>query len=108
MNDEDLFKCNATELVQIARRQGLPALRRDLPKEQLVAIVTGYQDPDNSAVAGTQQTRAQLEKFLADHWGVVRSQLPGCNGRCTSYPCSEARHAMCFMPNVDQIQFGLK
>lgn len=105
MNDNDLFLCNETELVQIARRQGLPPLRHDLPKEELVAIVGGYKDPDGSHLAGTKTTRTLLQAFLKENWGVVRSQLPGCDGKCTSYPCSEGRHAMCFTPNMDQIQF---
>ena len=108
MNDNDLFLCNQTELVQIARRQGLPPLRRDLPKEELASIVAGYKNPDTSHLAGTVHTRQKLEEFLKAHWGVVRSQLPGCNGKCTSYPCSEGRHAMCFSPNMDQIQFEPK
>lgn len=108
MSDNELFLCNETELVQIARRQGLPPLRRDLPKEELVAIVGGYTEPTQHHLAGTKQTREMLQQFLKDHWGVVRSQLPGCDGKCATYPCSDGRHAMCFTPNMDQIQFEPK
>jgi hypothetical protein len=106
--DDVLWKCTNTELVQIARRQGLPPLRIDTPKAELVAVVGGYKDYDPATVAGTQYTRGLLEQFLRANWGKVRSQLPGCDGKCTTYPCSEGRHAMCFAPNVELMQFTPK
>lgn len=103
MSDDALYKCNETELLTIARRQGLGALRRGLPKEELVAIVAGYKNPSSEHYAGTQFTRKKLEDFILANWGVVRSQLPGCNGKCTEYPCSEATHASCFAPNKESV-----
>jgi len=103
MDDTGLYNCNETELLSMARRQGLGALRRGLTKERLVALVGGYDNPHPNDFAGTQFTRAKLELFIHDNWGVVRSQLPGCNGQCTKYPCSEGTHASCYAPNKGSV-----
>lgn len=106
MTDSDLFKCNETELHQIARRQGLPPLSRAIPKEELIRIVTGECEHTQAQVAGTGYSRKVLEQYIEKHWGVVHSQLPGCTGKCTTYHCTEGRHAMCFQPNADLVQFS--
>lgn len=103
MSDEALKDCNETELLDMIRRQGLGTLRHGLSKEHLVAIATGYELPVDNDFAGTQFSRAKLELFIHNNWGVVRSQLPGCNGQCTKYPCSEGMHASCFAPNKSSL-----
>lgn len=102
-SDDELLRCSQTELLQIARRQGLPPLRRSLSKERIVEIVTGNDIFRPEEVAGTINSRVALQQYITKHWGVVRSQLPGCDGKCTTYPCSEGRHAMCFSPNAEHI-----
>jgi len=104
MSNEDLLSCNKTELLCIARAQGLPPLRKDLSIEVLAQIVTGEYEPKPEHIAGTLYTRAKLERFIFDNISVTRSQLPGCTGRCTTYPCSEGRHALCFYPNRASVQ----
>jgi hypothetical protein len=101
MTDEKLMECNKTELLTMALAQGLPRLRKSLPTERLVAIVSGQVDPGPEDTAGSLESRRRLEEFIGKHIDRVRNQLPGCNGRCTSFPCTEIRHAMCFAPNKD-------
>ncbi len=98
--DEILLTCNETELLTMAQAQGLGRLRRGLPKEELVKIVSGGV-PREDQLADTRFSRKLLEDFLAKHWEQVKSQLPGCNGKCTTFPCSEGRHALCFGPNKE-------
>jgi hypothetical protein len=104
MTDEVLLTCNNTELLCLARVQGLPPLRKNLPTETLARIVAGDLPVKPEHVAGTDYTRASLEKYIQNNFSVIRSQLPGCNGQCTTYPCSEGRHALCFAPNRDVVQ----
>lgn len=99
MADEILWSCNETELLWMARRQGLPPVRRGLPKADLIAIVSGEREAREDEVAGTKHSRLSLQVFINKNWGRVSSQLPGCNGQCTTYPCSEGRHMACFYPN---------
>lgn len=103
MNDSVLSDCNETELLSLANAQGLGRLKRGLPKELLVRFVRGEEDPQPSHYAETSQSRKLLEDFIQKHWEKIRSQLPGCNGRCTTFPCSEGRHALCFSPNKDTL-----
>lgn len=104
MTDEALLTCNKTELLCIARTQGLPPLRKNLPIETLARIVAGDLNVKPEHIAGTGYTRQMLETYIQSNFSVIRSQLPGCNGRCTTYPCSEGRHALCFAPNRDVVQ----
>lgn len=104
MDDQILFECNETELLTIARQAGLGRLRRGLPKEELVAIVSGWAFPRADQMSGTGLTRQSLEATIKANLEVMRSQLPGCNGRCTIYHCSDSRHAVCYSPNESSIR----
>src|SRR4051812_40897577 len=101
--DKTLEECNETELLWLARQQGLGHLRRGLDRQVLLAIVSGDTEPLPEHFAGTAYTRLKLQIFIEKNWGVVASQLPGCDGKCTTFPCSEGRHLMCFEPNRNVI-----
>lgn len=114
VTEETIKACNETELLQLAKDQGLGRLRRGLPRDILVGIVIGTIDATPEHLAGTNETRALLESEIGApdyetgrqpgrNWAIVRSQLPGCTGLCTKYNCSEGRHALCFSPNVNTI-----
>lgn len=103
MNDEILATCNETELLQLARSQGLPPIKRGLPRQVLIDIVRGEIEAGPEHISGTEFTRKKLEEFIRQNWGQIRSQLPGCNGQCTRFPCSEGRHMLCFAPNKDVV-----
>lgn len=101
--DEFLSQCNETELLHIAKAQGLGRIRRGLPRKTLEGIVAGEFFPSPDHLCGTSITRAKLEAYIRDHFAIVRSQLPGCTGRCTEYPCSDGRHALCFRSENESI-----
>lgn len=103
LDDSVLLTCNETELLALANQQGIGRLRRGIPLERLVQIVRGEDDPREEEFSETKESRKMLEAFIARYWEKIRSQLPGCNGRCTTFPCSEGRHAMCFEPNKDRL-----
>lgn len=104
MSEEDiLHDCNESELLTLAYKQGIGRLRLGLDKQTLIKLVHGEIEPGPEHLSETEGTRKLLEKFIERHWEKVRSQLPGCNGKCTSFPCSDGRHAMCFEPNKDQV-----
>ena len=104
MDDSILYHCNEAELLSMARRQGLGHLRRGLGIELLVKLVTGEIEVTQEHRSGTMETRARLQKFIQDNIERTRSQLPGCNGMCTTYPCSDGRHALCFGVNKDTVR----
>lgn len=114
-SDDILDLCNETELIQLASRQGLGRLRRGIPRNVLVGIVKGSIDPLPEHLAGTNTTRRSLEEFIGapdyetgrppgKNWMTVRNQIPGCTGLCSKFPCSEGRHASCFVPNDGDVE----
>ena len=103
--DDILALCNETERLQMARRQGLGVLRRGLPKDTLIDIVAGEIPVLEEHMSGTDFTRRALERFIHVPVNFARasSQLPGCTGCCSIYPCSEGRHGLCFIPKASQV-----
>ena len=97
--DEALLDCNESELHWLARLQGLPTLRWDLPREELVAIVSGSVHVANAQIAATHYSREKLEGHIQKNWDIVQGQLPGCDGKCLSFMCTEGKHMSCFIPN---------
>ena len=97
--DEKLFLCNESELHWLARLQGLPPLRRDVPMEELIALVSGELVVETRHLSETGWSRGRLEDFIQVNIDRVRGQLPGCNGRCRSFMCTEGKHMSCFLPS---------
>lgn len=104
--DEVLHQCNETELLSIARKAGIGLLKRGLDRETLIAIVAGEVNPEPGHFAATKYTREKLQLFIVRNWGILASQLPGCNGQCTTFPCSDAQHSACLIPNRDLVVSG--
>ncbi len=98
--DEVLYQCNESELLWMARVQGLPILRRGIPKEELVAIVAG-EEPKPEHLAWSNHSRERLERFIQTNLGRTRSFIMAreCNGMCRTFKCTEEKHLSCFLPN---------
>lgn len=97
--DDVLELCNETELLGLAWRQGLGHLKRGLNREELIGIVRGEIAVRSEHISTTMETRRILQDFIEKNWGQLRSQLPGCNGRCVTFSCTEGKHALCLFPN---------
>ena len=98
-----LWKLNTTELICLGHVQGLGILKRNLPRETLLAIVGNYIEPLPEHFAQSNYTRQKLEEYIQLNYMKVRNQLPGCTGRCLTYHCTEGRHAGCYSPNAMDI-----
>ena len=95
-----LDQYNRTELVEIVRRRTQVIVRRSLPIERLQHLAVTGETPLDTERADSMRTRVSLERFILNNWMAINSQLPctgELRGRCTIYPCSEGRHANCFM-----------
>jgi hypothetical protein len=102
---EDLNSFNLTELVEIVRRQTGVVVKRSLSKERLVQIIEDGGLPNSSELASTNESRQTLENFITKNWEWLNSQIPckGPNkGKCTIYPCPEARHVDCYLSALKQ------
>lgn len=112
---EPLRNCNETELLESARKQGLGRLRRGIAQEELIAIVIGDIPVRPAHLSGTTMSRGMLAEFIhnpvefppnpryAKNWEQIRSQLPGCNGLCHKFACTEGRHADCYSNNEQNV-----
>ena len=96
----NLETMNLTELLTIYRRQTGLVVKRSVERERLIQLVEGRVVLDPSELAGTTETRKELETFVTKNWVWINSQIPcqGTNrGKCTLYPCPEARHLDCYL-----------
>lgn len=96
----DLMVCNFTELAQLIRQRTGWVMKASVPKVRLVSFLYGTAQPTAEDLAESTKTRNTLQLFIRDNWSLFASQLP-CKGEnrgcCTIYPCSEGRHADCFL-----------
>jgi hypothetical protein len=102
--DGVLTLCNETELLGLARQQGLGRLKRGIPIAELIDIVRGAVAVQPAHHSETILTRKMLQDFINKNWGRLRSQLPGCDGQCETFPCTEGKHALCLFPNKALLQ----
>lgn len=88
---EDL---NISELLECARLQGLGVLSRGIPRDRLLRIVSGEEEPTKSDLCGSLVIRKRTEKFISNYHS--RATLPvsvggkPCNGKCSSFGCPTA------------------
>lgn len=97
--DVALQSCNETELLYRAWKQGLGHLRMGLPREELIGVVSGAIPLRKEHVSQTMETRRILQDFIQKNFSKLRSQLPGCDGMCVTFSCTEGKHALCLYPN---------
>ena len=80
-----LGRMNRSELVQIARSAGLGNIARDRPLSELVDdILDDRGEPDE-----LEKKRDMMQAHIAKHRARLLSQLPGCDGRCTTFGCPD-------------------
>jgi hypothetical protein len=110
--DMDLLHLlNETELAQLIRRQTGVVIARSVGRDCMLDILENNWIPDPnvfldgqgeipSEVSKTDESRKKLQLYIEKNWNGIQSQLPckGENrGRCTVYPCPEARHVDCLL-----------
>lgn len=97
---------NTSELMEIIRRHTGVRVRRGLLRERMIQIIKNAETPAQDEVPGSAVSRKRLEVWIEKNWTLVNSQLPckGPNyGKCTIYPCPEARHLECWLKNQSHI-----
>jgi hypothetical protein len=92
---------NETELLEMIKKCGIGRVRRGLPRDVLEGILAGRVAVTADHISQTTETRFRLQKHIEENWARARSQLPGCDGHCTTWPCTEGQHAACFGVNED-------
>lgn len=75
---------NTTELVQLAREAGLG----NLPRDRDVLIRALIEDVADETCP-LEEKRVALQRHIARDYARLRTQLPGCNGKCVSFGCPD-------------------
>lgn len=96
---KDLSSCNRTELNALYKLQTgkQPNNRVELSRLRLAAGGE-VELATNELELAIPETRALLEGFIEENIEKLASQLPGCTGKCTVFPCSDLKHINCRKP----------
>lgn len=92
-HDDPLAGLNVTELVQIARAAGLGNLPRD-PKVLRAALLADDAGRQRDAL---DEKRVRMEAHVKKNYTKMRTQLPDCTGKCTSFGCPDLIVQRCWM-----------
>jgi len=77
---------NRTELVETARAAGIGNVRRTQARDSLHALLEGVADPAD-CVCPLEGKRSVMQQHIEQNWRRLRTQLPGCTGKCVSHGC---------------------
>ena len=95
-----LEELNDTELLELLRRDTDLRLRRSVPRERIIHLITSGEKPLETEVAHTALTRKRLQGWILSNWVGIESQLP-CKGmtrgHCTIHHCPDTRHLDCYL-----------
>lgn len=95
-----LHLMNCTELTQLIRRQTGMVVAKSIGKDRMIQLLQYGGHPEPHELSKTDDSRKRLQLYIEKNWTGIQSQLPckGENrGRCTIYPCPEARHIDCLL-----------
>jgi hypothetical protein len=102
MTDNPLHDMNVTELIQVAREAGFGNVSRALPREEIIALIEDGEETDAEKDA-LEDYRHEMEAHIKRNFRRIRTQLPGCNGKCMSYGCPDIIVQRCWGSYRDDI-----
>lgn len=103
MNDEWsnlLGRMNRSELVRLARDVGLGNVSRETSIPDLVEMILSEEGAEEDALGGKRQI---MEEHIKKYYSKYISQLPGCDGCCTTYGCPDLIVMRCWVGFKDVI-----
>ena len=84
---DDTNRLNRTELVDMCRVAGLGSVGRSpSEREQIYQVLEGTADPVKSRCP-LEGKRAVMQQHIEKNWRRLRTQLPGCTGKCVLHGC---------------------
>jgi len=81
-----LDSVNLTELIELCREAGLGNFGRNATRTELYEAL---EDDELPSVCPLEERRETMEAHILKNYNRLRTQLPGCSGRCTSYGCPD-------------------
>ena len=95
---EDL---NRTELIEILRELDLGNVSRLAPRTEIQRALDG--EEESPTVCPLDEHRHAMERHIQKNFRRLRTQLPGCNGKCVSYGCPEGIVVRCWLAFKDDV-----
>jgi hypothetical protein len=93
MPEHPLDAVNLTELLQIAKESGV-VVGRQAPREEIYALLDSAK-PDG--YCPLEKKRLKMEAHILRYFRRLRTQLPGCNGKCSSFGCPDIIVHRCWL-----------
>lgn len=76
---------NLTELIQMAREGGDGNIGRQTPRSEIYALL----ENGGQIYCPLEEKRQRMEAHIKKNFRRLRTQLPGCNGKCVSHGCPD-------------------
>jgi hypothetical protein len=77
---------NLTELIELCREAGLGNFGRSTSREELYAAL---EDDILPQACPLEEKRELMQTHIKKNYRRLRTQLPGCNGKCVSFGCPD-------------------
>jgi|SaaInlStandDraft_5_1057022.scaffolds.fasta_scaffold00033_22 hypothetical protein len=77
---------NKSELIDIAREEGLGNLSRGSSSAAVLDALEGGEVPENCRL---DEHRETMERHIKRNWRRIRTQLPTCDGTCVTFGCPD-------------------
>ena len=91
-----MAEMNRSELRILAQKEGLPPLSYSCSAQDLFSLITGETEVDEEHIDPLQDWREKMEKHIQDNYRRLRTQLPGCTGKCTKFGCPDLIVTRCW------------
>lgn len=85
---------NKSELIALARMEGLPNLSRAATIDEIVDVL--MDDESSHGLCPLEKHRETMEEHIHKNFRRLRTQLPGCNGKCVSFGCPDLVVVRCW------------
>lgn len=97
--DLNLDAINLTELVELCRKAGLGNLPR-VSREDLLSALLNDEIPK---LCPLEHKRIRMQEHIKKNYRSLRTQLPGCNGKCTTFGCPDLVVQRCWASFKDDM-----
>lgn len=95
--DRDLLEgVSKSELIQMARNAGLGNLGRDLEPEEIIDALLTADGPEDAPSCPLEGKRIKIQRHIDKNRNRLLSQLPGCDGCCTTFGCPDLVVVRCW------------
>lgn len=84
---DDLDRMNLSEIIQVAREQGYGNLGRHLTRKEVIQVIDRGSPGTEVDECRLEGKRIKIERHIDRNRRRLVSQLPGCDGKCTTFGC---------------------